>query len=113
MLGAANSLLALVLDRRREIGLMRYLGAAGAQIRRMILMEAGLLGLLAGRSGWRSDGAFAGPDLRHQQAELRLDHPVSSPVALLWGRLLLVWSRHGSGRPLPGAVRRAAATRSK
>ncbi len=27
MLGAANSLLALVLDRRREIGLIRYLGA--------------------------------------------------------------------------------------
>ncbi len=44
MLGAANSLLALVLDRRREIGLIRYLGAAAGQIRRMILIEAGLLG---------------------------------------------------------------------
>ena len=47
MLGAANSLLALVLDRRREIGLIRYLGAATGQVRRMILVEAGLLGLLA------------------------------------------------------------------
>src|SRR5581483_9748298 len=41
MLGAANSLLALVLDRRREIGLVRYLGAAAGQVRRMILVEAG------------------------------------------------------------------------
>jgi putative ABC transport system permease protein len=47
MLGAANSLLALVLDRRRELGLLRYLGASGAQVRGMILMEAAFLGLLA------------------------------------------------------------------
>ncbi len=47
MLGAANSLLALVLDRRRELGLLRYLGASGGQVRRMILTEAAFLGLLA------------------------------------------------------------------
>ncbi len=47
MLGAANSLLALVLDRRRELGLLRYLGASGAQIRGMILSEAAFLGFLA------------------------------------------------------------------
>jgi putative ABC transport system permease protein len=47
MLGAANSLLALVLDRRRELGLLRYLGASGAQVRGMILTEAAFLGLLA------------------------------------------------------------------
>ena len=47
MLGAANSLLALVLDRRRELGLLRYLGASTAQVRGMILTEAGLLGALA------------------------------------------------------------------
>ena len=47
MLGAANSLLALVLDRRREFGLLRYLGASGSQIRVMILTEAAFLGGLA------------------------------------------------------------------
>ncbi len=47
MLGAANSLLALVLDRRRELGLLRYLGASSAQIRGMILSEAAFLGFLA------------------------------------------------------------------
>jgi putative ABC transport system permease protein len=47
MLGAANSLLAMVLDRRREIAVLRFLGGAPAQIRRMILLEAGFLGLMA------------------------------------------------------------------
>jgi putative ABC transport system permease protein len=47
MLGAANSLLALVLDRRRELGLLRYLGASGRQVRTMILTEAALLGAVA------------------------------------------------------------------
>jgi putative ABC transport system permease protein len=51
MLGAANSLLALVLDRRRELGLLRYLGASSAQIRGMVLTEAGLLGLFAAALG--------------------------------------------------------------
>ena len=47
MLGAANSLLALVLDRRRELGLLRYLGASASQVRGMILTEAAFLGLFA------------------------------------------------------------------
>ena len=51
MLGAASSLLALVLDRRREIALLRYLGATAAQVRRMILLEAGFLGALAALLG--------------------------------------------------------------
>lgn len=51
MLGAANSLLALVLDRRREFGLLRYLGASEPQIRRMVLLEAGFLGVLANLLG--------------------------------------------------------------
>ena len=51
MLGAANSLLALVLDRRRELGMLRYLGASAGQIRGMILAEAGMLGMLAIGSG--------------------------------------------------------------
>jgi len=51
MLGAANSLLALVLDRRRELGLLRFLGASSGQVRGMILTEAAFLGLLAALLG--------------------------------------------------------------
>jgi putative ABC transport system permease protein len=51
VMGVAGALLALVIDRRRELGLLRYLGASSAQLRKLILSEAGLLGLLANLSG--------------------------------------------------------------
>ena len=49
--GVAGALLALVIDRRRELGLMSFLGATTRQIRKLILVEAGLLGLLANFAG--------------------------------------------------------------
>jgi putative ABC transport system permease protein len=51
VMGVAGALLALVIDRRRELGLLRFLGAASGQIRRLIMVEAGLLGLLATLTG--------------------------------------------------------------
>ena len=93
MLGAANSLLALVLDRRREIGLIRYLGAATGQVRRMILMEAGLLGLLAGSLGLVLGMALSAVLIyvvNKQSFGWTIQfHP---PVLLLAGALLLVWA---------------------
>jgi putative ABC transport system permease protein len=92
MLGAANSLLALVLDRRREIGLIRYLGAAAGQVRRMILMEAGLLGLLAGSLGLGLGMALSLVLIyvvNKQSFGWTIQfHP---PTLLLAGALVLVW----------------------
>jgi len=51
IMGVAGALLALVIDRRRELGLLRFLGAATTQVRKLILLEAGLLGLLASFAG--------------------------------------------------------------
>jgi putative ABC transport system permease protein len=51
VMGIAGALLAVVIDRRRELGLLRFLGASTAQVRRLILFEAGLLGLLANLAG--------------------------------------------------------------
>ena len=51
VIGVAGALLAVVIDRRRELGLLRFLGAASWQIRKLILVEAGLLGLLATIAG--------------------------------------------------------------
>ena len=51
VMGIAGALLALVIDRRRELGLLHFLGAAKNQIRKLILVEAGLLGLLANLAG--------------------------------------------------------------
>ncbi|MEE9521791.1 MAG: FtsX-like permease family protein [candidate division NC10 bacterium] len=46
-LGILNALWASVLERQREIGILRSVGASRAQVFRVILQEAGLLGLLA------------------------------------------------------------------
>jgi putative ABC transport system permease protein len=51
VIGIAGALLALVVDRRREFGLLRFLGAATSQIRKLILVEAGLIGVLASAVG--------------------------------------------------------------
>jgi putative ABC transport system permease protein len=51
VMGVAGALLALVIDRKRELGLLRFLGASATQIRRLILAEAALLGLLANAAG--------------------------------------------------------------
>jgi len=47
VMGIAGALLALIIDRRREFALLRFLGASRPQVRRIVLCEAGLLGLLA------------------------------------------------------------------
>ena len=51
VMGVGGALLALVIDRRREFGLLGFLGASKGQVRRIILFEAGLLGLLANVAG--------------------------------------------------------------
>jgi putative ABC transport system permease protein len=93
MLGAANSLLALVLDRRREIGLIRYLGAAKDQVRTMILTEAGLLGLLAGLLGLvlgMTLSLILIYVINKQSFGWTIQfHP---PALLLGGALLLIWA---------------------
>jgi putative ABC transport system permease protein len=92
MLGAANSLLALVLDRRREIGLIRYLGAAGRQVSQMILTEAALIGFFAGVLGLALGGSLSVVLIyvvNKQSFGWTIQfHP---PVLLLAGALLSVW----------------------
>ncbi len=51
VMGIAGALLAMIIDRRREFALLRFLGAAQPQVRRIILCEAGLLGLLSNAIG--------------------------------------------------------------
>jgi putative ABC transport system permease protein len=51
VMGIGGALLALVIDRRREFGLLRFMGAATDQLRKIILVEAALLGVLANLVG--------------------------------------------------------------
>ncbi|HIM14552.1 MAG TPA: FtsX-like permease family protein [Acidobacteria bacterium] len=46
MFGVAATLLTLVLERRHELAMLRLVGAERGQVRRMIVIEAGILGVL-------------------------------------------------------------------
>jgi putative ABC transport system permease protein len=50
-LGVVNTLLMNVLERRREIGMLRSLGMTRAQVLRLILSESAALGILGGSLG--------------------------------------------------------------
>lgn len=50
-LGLFNTLISLILERKREMGILRFLGAFKDQIRRMVLIEAGILGLIGSGMG--------------------------------------------------------------
>jgi len=51
VMGVANTLLAAVRERWREIGVLKALGAADLDVARWFLVEAGLLGLAGGLAG--------------------------------------------------------------
>jgi len=50
-LGIANALLAAVRERRREIGVLKAIGARDRDVQRVFLFEAGVLGLVGGTVG--------------------------------------------------------------
>src|SRR5690606_3642605 len=51
ILSVMNALFALITESRREFGILCYLGMSAASLRRMVLVEAGLLGLLGSIAG--------------------------------------------------------------
>ena len=59
VLGVLNTLTALVLERRREIGLLRVLGASAARVRRAVRYEAAAIGSLGTILGTLAGGAMS------------------------------------------------------
>lgn len=47
ILGVASTLLTLILERRRELSILRQVGADRRQVRRMVLIEAGMIGVVS------------------------------------------------------------------
>ena len=107
MLGVAGTLLTLVLERRRELSLLRLTGADRRQVRRMVIIEAALIG--GGEPGHRPGGrlrAVDGVDLRDQRAELRLDDSVPHADCVPGPVVDRGRDRDGDRRHLSGAPRR-------
>ena len=51
MLGIVNTLVMAILERRREIGILKALGAADRDVKQLFFLEAGVMGLLGGVLG--------------------------------------------------------------
>ena len=58
-IGIANTMMAGVLERRREIGVMKVVGVSIRKIRGIFLVEAAMIGLLGGLTGVLLSHVFA------------------------------------------------------
>ena len=58
-LGIINTLVMAILERRREIGVLKALGAADRDVRRLFFAEAGVMGLAGGVLGVFQAGRLA------------------------------------------------------
>ena len=52
ILGVSGTLVTLILERRRELTTLRLVGADRGQIRRMVVIEAGMIGVVSQVLGW-------------------------------------------------------------
>jgi putative ABC transport system permease protein len=81
-LAVASTMVTAVVERRREIGLRRVVGATRGQVVAQLVVEAGLLGLLGGVlgvvGGWAAVTALNGVTLR-----------LGAPVFLITTRLVI------------------------
>jgi putative ABC transport system permease protein len=59
VLAVSAAMAATILERRREVGLMKSLGASNASVASLFLTEAGLLALAGGLTGFFSGAALA------------------------------------------------------
>ena len=109
MLGVAGTLLTLVIERRRELTMLRLVGAVRRQVQRVVVIEAALIGAASmGDRPGRRPGAVAAAGLRDQRAELRLDDSVPRARGCSWPRCRWRWSWQ---RRWPGCCRRGGPRR--
>ena len=107
-IGVLSALLALQVERTRELGTLRALGLLPGQLWGLTLLETGLIGLAAGLLSLPT-GLVAGrdPDRGHQREVVWLDHAAAGgPARAGPGR-----GRERPRRPAGRRLSRAAARR--
>jgi putative ABC transport system permease protein len=90
MLGIVNTLVMAILERRREIGILKALGASDRDVKSLFFVEAGVMGffggLLGAALGWMIGEAITfGTNLYLQQQSLPPAHVFSVPWWLVLG----------------------------
>ena len=91
-LGIINTLVMAILERRREIGILKALGAADRDVKQLFFVEAGVMGLLGGIFGvvigWMiGKGVTWGTNIYLQRQNLPSAHVFSVPWWLVLGAI--------------------------
>jgi putative ABC transport system permease protein len=89
-LGIINTLVMAILERRREIGVLKALGAADRDVKQLFFVEAGVMGLMGGifgvGMGWLIGRAVTwGTNVYLHRQNLPPAHVFSVPVWLIFG----------------------------